>query len=267
MKSSIIFIFALLIAILIFSVFLFIQDRLALKELLLSASKLEESVSNLQTRMGSIQNAVDNLRNLVEEPYRLLKSKEFFTVSVGFDEVIVKSLFTFSEYKEGSDVFLVLNDEAGSTRTLELDREDGVSFIELSISPFGIYSRQILVREGSREIMSDRFQIPPENYRIQNFEISGRAWQQDQNDLLYSFHLITTSFIQNSQLKIAKASVRVMNQGEVIDVLDMPFQDGQTALTTTNYTAGRDSNYEFFADVTYGFGGSVSRKIEVKYNF
>ena len=267
MKSSVIFIFVPLIAILIFSVFSFVQDRLALRELLLSSSKLEESVATLHSRMGGIQNAVDNLRNLVEEPYRLLKSKEFFTVSVGFDEVILKSLFTLSEYKEGSDVFLVLNDEAGSTRTLELEREDGVSFVELSISPFGIYSGQVLVREGSHEIMSDRFQIPPENYRIQNFEISGRAWQQDQNDLLYSFHLITTSFIQNSQLKIAKASVRVMNQGEVIDVLDMPFQDGQTALTTTNYTAGRDSNYEFFADVTYGFGGSVSRKIEVKYNF
>jgi len=265
-KSSVIFIFALLIAILIFSVFSFIQDRLTLKELLLSSSKMEESLATLHSRVGSVQNTVDNLRNLVEEPYRLLKSKEFFTVSVGFDEVIVKSLFTLSEYKEGSDVFLILNDETGSTRTLKLERGDGVSFVELSISPFGIYSGQVLVREGSHEIMSERFQIPPENYRIQNFEVSGRAWQQDHSDLFYSFHLIPTSFIQNSQLKIVKASVRVMNQGEVVDVLDMPFQDGQTGLATTNYTTGKDSNFEFFVDDTYGFGGSVSRKVEVKYN-
>ncbi len=262
LKLGVMVLVSLVAVTLLFSIISLVQDYSALKELLLSTSRLEDNVRILTVRIGSTEAAIASLRNLIEEPHRSLASRDFNTFGISFEEVRVQSRFTLKEYREGDSVFLILTDDSGGVTKVELAREHGTLVTEIGLSPWKIYNGQILVRNNGIETVSERFLIPPEYYRMQDFLVSGNIWQQNQDSEWYTFRILSTIFIQSEKFRLVNASIRIMLDGELIETLE--FFESNMDFASTNYVGETGKPYEFFLDATYGFGGTLSRKIEVK---
>ncbi|PVD16550.1 hypothetical protein V512_006380 [Mesotoga sp. Brook.08.105.5.1] len=203
-------------------------------KLLEEISKVRTDLFTLRSRVASLDSVVNDIRNQIEKSDDITKSVHFTRPTTSLEKVVLKVSVTFSEFTEGSQLFLNVIDENADVRSYELESENGVFTAMIELFPEETYHGQVRLRDGDKETLSKEFAISHDLYNIQHYQLLGHAWLLETDKIHYSIDLYT-QYCRDEELRISEAVIKVVEGEDSRETLFLPLDNNSQELAKAVY--------------------------------
>ena len=236
-------------------------------KLLEEISKVRTDLFTLRSRVASLDSVVNDIRNQIEKSDDIIKSVHFTRPTTSLEKVVLKASVTFSEFTEGSQLFLNVIDEDAEVDSYGLKSENDIFTALIELLPEVTYYGQVRVRDGDKETLSKEFAISHDLYSIQHYQLLGHAWLLETDKIHYSIDLYT-QYCRDEELRISEAVIKVVGGEDSRETLFLPLDNNSQELAkTVYYEADRDASLTFVAEIAYRFGESKTEAVKMNYHF